>query len=82
VIAAGSTLAIANLVTTLMLLAHDRALRLVVSWALALVPGALCLALPLADGLGRTCWAFLAVEGVALALLLRAEARASAALGG
>ena len=82
VIAAASTVAIANLVTTLLLLAHGRTSRLVVAWVLALVPGAICLALPFAGGLGRTCWAFLTIELVALVLLLWAAAREAAALDG
>jgi len=80
VVAVGSTLAIANLLVTLMVLAHGRAPRLVVSWVIALVPGALCVALPGVGATTRTCGAFGVVEAVAFGLLVVAVARSAAAL--
>ncbi len=75
VLAVGSTVAMANLVATLVVLAHGRALSLVRWWAVALVPGAALFAAADASALDRTCWAFLVVEVAAFALLLREGAR-------
>ena len=81
VLAVGSTVAMANLVTTLVVLAHGRAPALIRAWAVALLPGVLwfvAVDLPVLD---RTCWGFLVVETAAFGLLLREEARATAGLG-
>ncbi len=79
-LAVGSTVAMANLVATLVVLAQDRALVLVRSWAVALVPGVLWFAVADVAVLDRTCWAFLVVEAAAFCLLLREEARGTANL--
>jgi O-antigen/teichoic acid export membrane protein len=79
-LAVGSTVAMANLVATLVVLAQDRALVLVRSWAVALVPGVIWFAVADMAVLDRTCWAFLVVEAAAFCLLLREEARGTANL--
>ena len=79
-LAVASTVAMANLVVTLVVLAQDRALVLVRSWLLALVPGAALLALAPWSALDRTVATFLLVEVVAFGLLVREESRGSAAL--
>jgi hypothetical protein len=81
VLAVGSTVAMANLVITLVVLAHGRAPALIRAWAVALVPGVLWFVAGDLPALDRTCWAFLVVEVVAFGLLLREEARATAGLG-
>lgn len=78
VVAVGSTVAMANLVATLLLLARGRTLGLTLVWALATVPGLLLLALAARWGvsaLERTCWAFLVMEAAAFALLLAEDRR-------
>lgn len=79
-LAVGSTVAMANLVATLVVLAQGRTSALVRSWLLALVPGALWFALAGLPELERTCWAFVVVEVAAFGLLLREEARGTSAL--
>ena len=81
VLAVGSTVAMANLVTTLVVLAHGRTPALIRAWAVALVPGVIWFAAVDLPALDRTCWAFLVVETAAFVLLLREEARATARLG-
>ncbi|MET0788328.1 MAG: hypothetical protein ABWY33_03705, partial [Cellulomonas sp.] len=81
VLAVGSTVAMANLVTTLVVLAHGRAPALIRAWALSLVPGVLLFLAADLPTLDRTCWAFLVVETAAFGLLLREEARGTARLG-
>lgn len=82
VLAVGNTLAMANLVATLIVLAHDRALALVRAWALALLPGVAWFGLVEGAALERTCGAFLVVEAAAWLLLLREEVRGTARLSG
>ena len=85
VLAVASTVAMANLVVTLMLLALGRTGVLIRAWLVALVPGVAWFALaPLAGVpvLGRTSVAFLVVECAAFVLLVREEARGTAALPG
>lgn len=77
-LAVASTVAMANLVVTLVLLAQGRPLVLARSWLLALLPGAALVALAQWSPLDRTVSAFLVVELVALGLLVREEARGSA----
>ena len=74
-LAVASTVAMANLVATLVVLAHGRALALVRWWVVALVPGAVLFAFADLSALDRTCWAFLVVEVAAFGLLLREGAR-------
>ena len=73
-LAAGSTVAMGNLAATLVVLAQGRSLALVRAWLVALLPGAVWFALSGAPALDRTVAAFLVVEVVAFALLLREEA--------
>lgn len=80
VLAVGSTVAMANLVVTLVVLAQGRAGALVRSWLVGLLPGALLLVVSGLPALDRTCWAFLVVEAAAYFLLLREETRGTAAL--
>jgi O-antigen/teichoic acid export membrane protein len=79
-IAVGSTIAMANLVITLVVLAHGRPGRLSLAWAAALVPGVACFLLLDLPALDRTCWAFVVVEAAALGLLVWQESRATARL--
>jgi O-antigen/teichoic acid export membrane protein len=81
VIAVGSTVAMANLVVTLVVLAQGRTLGLVRAWLVALVPGIVWFAAAGVDVLDRTCWAFLVIEAAAFGLLVREEMRGTAALG-
>ena len=80
VLAVGSTIAMANLVATLLVLAHGRTPGLVRSWLLALVPGVVWFAFGSGSALDRTCWAFLVVEAAAFCVLLREEARGTGLL--
>jgi O-antigen/teichoic acid export membrane protein len=81
VLAVGSTVAMANLVTTLVVLAHGRTAALIRAWALALAPGAVWFLAADLPALDRTSWAFLVVEAAAFGLLLREEARGTSRLG-
>lgn len=80
VLAVGSTIAMANLVATLLVLAHGRTPGLVRSWLLAVVPGVVWFAVGGGSALDRTCWTFLVVEAAAFCLLLREEARGTGLL--
>jgi hypothetical protein len=79
-IAVGSTIAMTNLVVTLVVVAHGRTARLSLCWAAAMVPGVLVFALLDLPALERTCWAFVVVEAAALVLLVLEESRATARL--
>ena len=69
----GTTFALANLVLTVLVLAHDRAPLLGPAWAAAAVPGALLYAVAPGSALDRTVWAFALVEaGAWLGLLVAA----------
>jgi O-antigen/teichoic acid export membrane protein len=80
VLASASTVAIAALVVTLLLIALDRTVGQVRAWLLAVVPGAVYFALWPADVLGRTCWAFLVVEVAAFAWMVVETARGTSGL--
>jgi O-antigen/teichoic acid export membrane protein len=86
VLAVASTVAMANLVVTLMLLALGRTGVLIRAWVVALVPGVVWFvaAPPLAGVpvLQCTCVAFLVVECAAFVVLVREEVRGTAALRG
>lgn len=77
VLAVGSTAAMANLLVTVMVMAHGRTGALVVSWLLALGPGAVWFAASAGSALERTCGAFLVTEGAAWCLLLVVASRAA-----
>lgn len=75
-VAVGSAVALANLVSTLLVLAQNRAHAVARAWTVALAAGTLCfLALTSVDPLDRTAWAFVAAEMVALVALLVEEVR-------
>jgi O-antigen/teichoic acid export membrane protein len=80
VLAVASTVAMANLVVTLVVLAHGRTGALVRAWAVALVPGGIWFVVSGLPVLDRTCWAFLVVETAAFGLLLVEEVRGTARL--
>jgi O-antigen/teichoic acid export membrane protein len=80
VIASASTVAIAGLITTLLLIAHGRTGGQVRAWLLAAVPGAAFFVLWPAPVLDRTCWTFLVVEAGAFAWMVVEQARATDAL--
>ena len=80
VLAAASTLAIASLVVTLLLIALGRTGGQVRAWLLAAVPGAAYFVLWQAPVLDRTCWAFLVVEAAALAWMTVEVTRGTARL--
>jgi O-antigen/teichoic acid export membrane protein len=70
VLAAASTLAIACLVATLVLIALGRTGGQVRAWLLAAVPATAYFAFSSAPVLDRTCWAFLVVEAAAFAWMV------------
>jgi O-antigen/teichoic acid export membrane protein len=80
VLAAASTVAIACLVATLVLIAMGRTGGQVRAWLLAAVPGAVYFALWPAPVLDRTCWAFLVVEAAAFAWMMVETSRGAARL--
>lgn len=82
VLAVGSSLAMANLVAGLLVLAHGRARWLAGGWAVAFLPAAAWLAVSGQPLLERTCVAFLLVELAAFVLLVGAGARGTARLAG
>lgn len=76
-LAVGTTFALANLVLTVVVLAHDRAPLLVAVWMAALAPGALVFALAPGAALDRTITAFVAVEAVVWIALLAVAGQAA-----
>jgi len=80
VLASGSTVAIAALITTLLLIALGRTTGQVRAWLIAAVPGALYFVLWPAPVLDRTCWVFLIVEIGAFAWMVLEHARGTARL--
>jgi O-antigen/teichoic acid export membrane protein len=75
-VAVGSALALTNLVSTLMVLAQNRAHAVARAWAVALVTGGLGFAaLAALPPLDRTVWAFVVAESTALVTLLVEEGR-------
>jgi O-antigen/teichoic acid export membrane protein len=80
VLAAASTIAIACLVATLVLIALGRTGGQVRAWLLAAVPGAAYFAFWPAPVLDRTCWTFLVVEAAAFAWMVRETSTGAARL--
>jgi len=78
VVAVACTIAVANLVVTVTVLAQDRPSAVVRSWVIALAGAALCFAavsaLPQSE---QTVWCFLAAETIAFVALLVEQARAT-----
>jgi O-antigen/teichoic acid export membrane protein len=80
VLASGSTVAIAALVATLLLIALGRTTGQVRAWLVAAVPGAAYFLLWPTPVLDRTCWVFLVVEVGAFAWMVLEHARGTASL--
>lgn len=79
-IAIGSALALANLLLTVLIIAHGRSGALTIAWAIAVAAGAAVLSLAGDSPLSRVCWAFAAAELTAFVALLVAEVSRSARL--
>jgi O-antigen/teichoic acid export membrane protein len=79
-VAAGSAMALANLVQTVGLLAQSRSGAVTRAWLLGLVGGATVLALSRVDLLAQTAWVFLATEAVAFAAFALEELRGARSL--
>jgi O-antigen/teichoic acid export membrane protein len=77
-VAVGSAFALANLVTTISIMAQGRSSAMARAWIVASVAGALAFVAVPEPALGRTCWAFVAAEGVAFLALAAEELRGSA----
>jgi O-antigen/teichoic acid export membrane protein len=80
VLASGSTVAIAALVTTLLLIALGRTAGLMRAWLLGAVPGVLYFVLWPAPVFDRTCWVFLVTEVGAFAWMVLEHVRGTVAL--
>jgi O-antigen/teichoic acid export membrane protein len=80
VLGSGSTVAIAALVMTLLLIALGRTAGLMRAWLIAAVPGVAYFVLWPAPALDRTCWVFLVVEVGAFAWMVLEHVRGTAAL--
>jgi O-antigen/teichoic acid export membrane protein len=81
-VAAGSALALGNLVLTIVTIARSRSAALTMAWVLAVAGGAVpFLAVP-EPALARVCWAFVTAEAVAFAALLITEVRSGRAAAG
>jgi O-antigen/teichoic acid export membrane protein len=80
VLASGSTVAIAALVTTLLLIALGRTMGLVRAWLIAAVPGAVVFVLWPAPVLDLTCWVFLVVEVGAFAWMVLEHVRGTSSM--
>jgi O-antigen/teichoic acid export membrane protein len=76
--AIGSALALANLVLTVVLMAHGRTAPIAGSWLIAVAAGALAFALVPNGPLYQTCWAFAFAEAAAFGALVVSETRGSA----
>ena len=74
-LAAGSALALANLVLGVLVLAQARSAVTVRAWLIGCAAGAVVLVAASAGPLERTCWAFLVAEAVAFVSLVVGEAR-------
>jgi len=76
-VAAGSALAMANLLLTLLVIARGRVLHLLRSWLVSLVPGAVLLVVTGADSSTAAASAFAVVEAAALVLLALSDRAAA-----
>lgn len=72
-LAAGGTIAVANLVLTILVIAYGRTALTTAAWAVALVVALILLVVPV-DPLLRVCWGFLGAQGVAWTVLLKGAA--------
>ncbi len=81
-IAVGSTVALANLVVTVSILAHGRSGVIARSWVVGAISGAAVLVFAGTDDkLIETCWAFVVAEAVAFVVLAGEDYRSGTALG-
>jgi O-antigen/teichoic acid export membrane protein len=80
VLASGSTVAIATLIGTLLLIALGRTMGQVRAWLVAAVPGAIYFAVSSAPVLDRTCWVFLVIEVGAFAWMMLEHGRGTTLL--
>jgi O-antigen/teichoic acid export membrane protein len=76
-VAIGSALALANLVTTISLMAHSRSHAIARAWLVALAAGAVAFLLVSSGALDRTCWTFLCAEACAFVALALEDLRGS-----
>jgi hypothetical protein len=74
-LAAGSALALGNLVLTILTIARSRSAMLTLAWVLGTFCGAVGFLLVQQPALARVCWAFVIAEVVAFAALLATEIR-------
>ncbi len=74
-VAAGSALALGNLVLTIVTIARSRSAMLTLAWVLGTLGGAVGFLLVQQPALARVCWAFVIAEVVAFAALLATEIR-------
>jgi len=81
-VAVGSAVALANLVTTVLVLAQNRAGAVARAWAVGAVAAAAVLAIGDAGALDQICWAFLVAQGVAFGVLLLEGSRSPAGPAG
>jgi O-antigen/teichoic acid export membrane protein len=79
-VAIGSALALANLVTTISIMAQSRSHAIALAWGLALVGGLAAFLTITSQPLDRTCWTFLVAEAVAFVALVLAELRGATRL--
>jgi len=77
-VAAGSALALANLVMTVMIMSQNRSGAVARGWVVATLAATLIYLLSAEPPLATTCWVFLGAEAVALLALVLAELRGSA----
>ncbi len=79
-VAVGSAIALANLVTTILVLALDRAGAVAAAWALGALAAAVALVVTDTAALEQTCWAFLTAQLGAFGVLLAEAYRGRAGL--
>ncbi|MEJ7630398.1 MAG: hypothetical protein WKF54_12475 [Nocardioidaceae bacterium] len=79
-VAIGSALALANLVTTVSIMAQSRSHAMARAWILSSLAAAAAFVVISDGALTRTCWTFLTAEAVAFAALAFEELRGSAKL--
>ncbi len=80
-VAVGSAVALANLVTTILVLALNRAGAVAAAWVVGAVSAAFVLTVTDLAALEQTCWAFLTAQLMAFLVLLAEEYRGRAGLG-
>jgi O-antigen/teichoic acid export membrane protein len=76
-VAIGSALALANLVTTISIMAQSRSHAIARAWAVALAAAVIAFVVASGGALDRSCWTFLAAEACAFVALALEELRGS-----